>query len=151
MAAKPVFMDTGGLYCDWTLTSQQQQAEVDWQIARKRDVREMVKLHKSQGDQGEGSQSQGDQGERSQSQGDQGEGDLRRSKPVSPVSLSPVSESPINLNVTMSPQSSPTFNIHSPHIYLQAAPVPENDPFDTLPFHHSPYSWSPEFSPNWSP
>ena len=196
MAAKPVFMDTGGLYCDWTLTSQQQQAEVDWQIARKRDVREMVKLHKkerlkrkkekflkkkysknlrnvksqfkkklnfdiiqgdqgegsqSQGDQGEGSQSQGDQGERSQSQGDQGEGDLRRSKPVSPVSLSPVSESPINLNVTMSPQSSPTFNIHSPHIYLQAAPVPENDPYDTLPFHHSPYSWSPEFSPNWSP
>ena len=138
MAAKPVFMDTGGLYCDWTLSSQQQQAEVDWQIARKRDVREMVKLHKkerlkrkkekflkkkysknlrnvksqfkkklnfdiiqgdqgegsqSQGDQGEGSQSQGDQGERSQSQGDQGEGDLRRSKPVSPVSLSPVSES----------------------------------------------------------
>ena len=64
-----------------------------------------------------GSQSQGDQGEGSQSQGDQGEGDLRRSKPVSPVfpvspvSLSPVSESPINLNVTMSPQSSPTFNI----------------------------------------
>ena len=92
------------------------------------------------------SQSQGDQGEGSQSQGDQGEGDLRRSKPVSPVS-----ESPINLNVNMSPQSSPTFNIHSPHIYLQAGPVPENDLYNTPPIHHSPYLWSPEFSPNWSP
>ena len=166
MAAKPVFFDTSSLYCDWTLTSQQQE-EVNWQIARRRDVREMVKQQKkqrlkrlkekflkkkysnknlrnvinkfkkklnfdiiksqsqgdqgegsqSQGDQGEGLQSQGDQGEGSKSQGDQGEGDLRRSKPVSPVfpvspvSLSPVSESPINLNVTMSPQSSPTFNI----------------------------------------
>ena len=169
MAAKPVFFDTSSLYCDWTLTSQQQE-EVNWQIARRRDVREMVKQQKkqrlkrlkekflkkkysnknlrnvknkfkkklnfdiiksqsqgdqgegsqSQGDQGEGLQSQGDQGEGSKSQGDQGEGDLRRSKPVSlvfpvspvsPVSLSPVSESPINLNVTMFPQSSPTFNI----------------------------------------
>ncbi len=171
MAAKPVFFDTSSLYCDWTLTSQQQE-EVNWQIARRRDVREMVKQQKkqrlkrlkekflkkkysnknlrnvknkfkkklnfdiiksqsqgdqgegsqsqgdqgegsqSQGDQGEGLQSQGDQGEGSKSQGDQGEGDLRRSKPVSPVfPVSPVSESPINLNVTMSPQSSPTFNI----------------------------------------
>ena len=182
MAAKPVFFDTSGLYCDWTLTSQQQQEEVNWQIARRRDVREMVKQQKKQRLKRLKekflkkkysnknlrnvknkfkkklnfdiikSQSQGDQGEGSQSQGDQGEGDLRRSKPVSPVfPVSPVSESPINLNVTMSLQSSPTFNIHSPHIYLQAAPVPENDPYDTPPFHHSPYSWSPEFSPNWSP
>ena len=66
------------------------------------------------------------------------------SKPVSPVS-------PTNLNVTMSPQSSPTFNMHSPTIYLEALPVPENNPYQTPPFHHSPYSWSPEFKPNWSP
>ena len=149
MAAKPVFFDTSSLYCDWTLTSQQQE-EVNWQIARRRDVREMVKQQKKQRLKRLKekflkkkysnknlrnvknkfkkklnfdiikSQSQGDQGEGSKSQGDQGEGDLRRSKPVSPVfpvspvspvSLSPVSESPINLNVTMSPQSSPTFNI----------------------------------------
>ena len=43
------------------------------------------------------------------------------SKHASPVSslykhVSPVSVSEPNLNVTMSPQSSPTFNIHDPRI-----------------------------------
>ena len=77
-------------------------------------------------------------------------------KHVSPVSsndkhVSPVSVSEPNLNVTMSPQSSPTFNIHDPRIYLQPTPRLENDPYETPPFHHSPYSWSPDYSPNWSP
>ena len=77
-------------------------------------------------------------------------------KYVSPVSsnykhVSPVSVSEPNLNVTMSPQSSPTFNIHDPRIYLQATPRPENNLYQTPPFHHSPYSWSSHYSSNWSP
>ena len=46
MAAKPVFFDVSGLYCDWTLTFQQQREEANWQVARANDDRKMVKLQK---------------------------------------------------------------------------------------------------------